>query len=665
MRRVPRREARRRRPTAESLEDRRVPTTLPAGFAESAFASGLDAPTAMEFAPDGRLFVAEQDGELRVVADGQLLPTPFVSLDVDSRGERGLLGVAFDPQFSTNHYVYVYYTVPGATAHNRVSRFTAQGNVAAPGSEVPILDLDPLTTATNHNGGAIHFGPDGKLYVAVGENARAQLAQSLDSRLGKILRINPDGSIPQDNPFASTATGANRAIWALGLRNPFTFDFQAGTGRMLINDVGERTWEEIDAGAPGANFGWPTTEGPTDDPRFAAPVFAYSHASEPDVCAITGGVFYDPTTAQFPAEMVGDYFFADLCGGWIRRFDPASGATSDFAADLPTSVVDLKVDPSGNLYYLARGDGANAGLVGRISRPAPAESPTITRQPADAFAAPGASATFSVEAAGTGPLSFRWQRDGVDIPGATSPTLTIPSVAPADLAASFRVIVANASGAAISRDARLVGPSPVVRAMYLDLLGRPAEPAAVRAGSLYLASGGSPVTLAALLVGTDEARAVLVTRAYRELLGRDPEPSALAGSVAALRGGLPLDELRLRIVGSPEYASRNGGTPARLVQALYRDLLGRAPSRLEQTTLARRLRSGGAASVARSILTGVEARNRQVTLLYARYLRRAPNPAELSTWVAQLRSGFPAEFVPIGLLGSAEYSALAPGLVGP
>src|SRR5262249_33295487 len=161
-------------------------------------------------------------------------------------GERGLLGVAFDPDFATNQFVYVYHTVPGSPPHNRVSRFTANGDVAASGSEVPILDLDNLSGATNHNGGAIHFGPDGKLYVDVGENADASNSQSLDNRLGKVLRINPDGSIPSDNPtsfpgISGSPTGANRAIWAVGLRNPFTFAFQPGTGRLFINDVGQST----------------------------------------------------------------------------------------------------------------------------------------------------------------------------------------------------------------------------------------------------------------------------------------------------------------------------------------------------------------------------------------------------------------------------------------
>ena len=123
-----------------------------------------------------------------------------------------------------------------------------------------ILELNNLG-ATNHNGGAIHFGPDGKLYAAVGENANGSNAQTLSNLLGKMLRLNADGSIPSDNPFFNVATGNNRMIWALGLRNPFTFDFQPGTGRMFINDVGEVSWEEINDGIPGSNYGWPSAEG--------------------------------------------------------------------------------------------------------------------------------------------------------------------------------------------------------------------------------------------------------------------------------------------------------------------------------------------------------------------------------------------------------------------
>src|SRR5439155_13430804 len=160
----------------------------------------------------------------------------FLTLNVDSQGERGLLGIAFDPSFTTNHYVYLYYTVPIAPEHNRVSRFTANGDVAVPNSEQVLLDLDNLSSATNHNGGGLHFGPDGKLYLGVGENANGSNSQTLSNLLGKLLRFNSDGTIPTDNPFYATAAGKNRAIWALALANPFTLAVQPGTAPRWIGD---------------------------------------------------------------------------------------------------------------------------------------------------------------------------------------------------------------------------------------------------------------------------------------------------------------------------------------------------------------------------------------------------------------------------------------------
>jgi len=321
----------------------------------------------MEFAPDGRLFVAEQRGTLRVVkAGGKLATFLDISGKVDPTGERGLLGVAFDPSFSSNHYVYLYYTRKATTtpAHNRVIRVTAHGDRAVPGSEKLILRLDNLSTATNHNGGAIHFGEDGMLYVAVGDNANGDNAQSLRTLKGKMLRINKDGTIPQGNPFYKRATGSNRAIWALGLRNPFSFAVQPHTGKMFINDVGEDRREEIDRGAAGANYGWPRYEGPESNPKYRNPVFSYGHGSTNTTgCAITGGAFYNPATRRFPSGYVGDYFFADLCGGWIRRLDGATGAVSGFATAI-ASPVDLEVGKGGSLYYLSRGD--RAGSVGKI-----------------------------------------------------------------------------------------------------------------------------------------------------------------------------------------------------------------------------------------------------------------------------------------------------------
>jgi glucose/arabinose dehydrogenase len=315
----------------------------------------------MTFAPDGRLFISQQDGALRIVKNGLLLPTPFVTLPVNASGERGLLGVAFDPSFSTNGFVYIYYTATSPTVHNRVSRFTAVGDVAQVNSEVVVLELDPLGP-TNHNGGAIHFGNDGKLYVAVGDNGNKANAQSLGTRFGKMLRINADGTIPDDNPFPTT-TGVNRAIWALGLRNPYTFAVQAVTGRMLINDVGELAWEEVNEGLAGANYGWPDTEGPTTAPGFTAPLYAYDHD---DGCAISGGAFHNLLRAQFPLPYWGTYFIGDFCGGWIRSVKLGNGTFTDFASGI-SSLVDVAAASDGSLYYLARGSGSDTGTVNRIS----------------------------------------------------------------------------------------------------------------------------------------------------------------------------------------------------------------------------------------------------------------------------------------------------------
>jgi glucose/arabinose dehydrogenase len=272
--------------------------TLPTGFVETTVANNITSPTAMAIAPDGRIFVCSQTGALRVIKNGVLLSQPFVTLPVDSAGERGLLGVAFDPNFATNQFIYLYHTVAGNPPHNRVSRFTANGDIAITGSEKIILELNSLSSATNHNGGALHFGPDDKLYIAVGDNANGANSQTLSNLLGKILRLNPDGTIPA-NPF-SAVVGGRDEIWAMGLRNPFTFAFNPTTGLMYINDVGLNTYEEIDEGLAGANYGWPSTEGPTSNPAFKTPIYYYPHGPE---CAITGGAFYSAAIIQFPTSL--------------------------------------------------------------------------------------------------------------------------------------------------------------------------------------------------------------------------------------------------------------------------------------------------------------------------------------------------------------------------
>jgi len=346
--------------------------SLPSGFNRSTFVSGFpDLATTMAFAPDGRLFVAQQGGALRVVKNGALLPTPFVTVATTANGERGLLGVAFHPQFASNGWVYLYYTSSSGGAHNRIVRYTASGDVAS-GGETVLVDLPTLSSATNHNGGALHFGPDGKLYVAVGDNADGNKAQSMSSTFGKILRFNDDGSIPTDNPFYGATTGLNRAIWALGLRNPFTFGFQPGTGRMFINDVGEGTWEEINEGAAGSNFGWPAEEGAGGAPTYVDPIFTYRHtsANNPSLVvgfSIVGAAFYGPAATLYPAEYQGSYFFADFVNGWVNRLDTRNGNAVYSFWTGSTNVSDVRVGLDGAVYVL-RDMGSSWG-VDRIGHP--------------------------------------------------------------------------------------------------------------------------------------------------------------------------------------------------------------------------------------------------------------------------------------------------------
>jgi glucose/arabinose dehydrogenase len=358
----------------ESLEPRTLFATFPAGFTAT-FRAGISGATAMAFAPDGSLWVAQQGGQLRVIRQGTLVGTPAITLSVDSNGERGLLGIAFDPDFSSNHYIYLYHTVPGSPPHNRVSRFTidpANPNVVPIGTETPILDLDNLSTATNHNGGAIHFGADGKLYVSVGENANGANAQTFSNRLGKMLRINSDGSIPTDNPFFNTATGLNRSIWAMGLRNPFTFAIDPASGLIHIDDVGEVTWEEINVGQAGKNYGWNTIEGKrttqTPPDNYMDPLIAYPHSGgDPTFqgTAIIGGSFYRPPAGgggAFPSSYDGDYFFGDYGGGWLRTLDAGTADSTLFGTGIAT-LIDTKVGYDGSLYYVQRGNTAGVYRV--------------------------------------------------------------------------------------------------------------------------------------------------------------------------------------------------------------------------------------------------------------------------------------------------------------
>src|SRR5215204_3070087 len=432
---------------------------VPEGFIVTQVATGMTSVTRMALLPDGRILICEQSGNVRVIENGVLRSTPFLTVNADSFSEHGLLGITLDPAYETNHFFYIYYTAKTPVIHNRVSRFTAGTSNADPASEVVIFDADESTGELGwHQGGNLGFGPDGKLYIAIGDDRNGGNSQVLTTLFGKILRINSDGSIPSDNPFFATATGKNRAIWALGLRNPYSFAFSKLNQSMFINDVGEETWEEINRGVAGGNYGWPDTEGFTNDPRFQSPILTYGHGFDSnDVgCAITAGVFYEPGLLQFPSHYNGAYFYADFCVGWIRTYQ-ANDVGSQLFATFTYFPVDLKLGKDGTLYYLERGIDSNTdGAVFKIEFTSP-QTPTITQQPANVTVSAGQPASFSVQASGAAPLSYRWQRNGVNLdgPSADLPTLNIASAQITDNGASYRCVVSNQFGSVTSQAAQL------------------------------------------------------------------------------------------------------------------------------------------------------------------------------------------------------------------
>jgi hypothetical protein len=315
---------------------------------------------------------------------------------VDYNTERGFQSLVLDPNFATNGYLYVFYTAKGpggAASRNRLSRFTVVNNQADTAAETilfeaPVLPsrasfgcqnvdcngtssgLGSTTEAVWHMGGALDFGNDGKIYLGVGEHEVTSMSQSMTSVFGKMLRLNPDGSIPADNPFYSTTTGQNQAIYATGMRNPYTMAVQRSTGRLYVADVGDATWEEVDTIARGGNHGWGTCEGnfATGSASNACsianqvrPLFSYRHysnnATAQGNCVIAGGF-----AANFRAEDNGQFFFGDFPNidtqtrGWIKRINPATGGDTLTFATGVSDITGLKFSPTnGALYYITRG----------------------------------------------------------------------------------------------------------------------------------------------------------------------------------------------------------------------------------------------------------------------------------------------------------------------
>jgi glucose/arabinose dehydrogenase len=348
----------------------------PAAFSWSPIAAGLQSPIDIQTAGDDRLFIVEQRGVVRIVDEDGLRQEPFLDIRdrvFDAGNEQGLLGLAFHPDFAANGAFYVNYT--RGTGDTVIARFHAGAdpNPTDPESEFVLLAIDQ--PFPNHNGGRVVFGPDGYLYIGTGDGGSQGdpqgRAQNPDSLLGKILRLDVDGgepyANPPDNPFA--AGGGRPEIWALGLRNPWRFDFDPATGDLFIGDVGQNQWEEIDflpsGTAVGINFGWDRREGLASyegdsSPEFADPVAVYSHAE--GGCSVTGGeVIRDPSLPEWQ----GIYLYGDFCSGLIwGLFRDGSGAWQNrLLFDSGFQITSFGSGDDGAVYILDR-----SGEVYRLTR---------------------------------------------------------------------------------------------------------------------------------------------------------------------------------------------------------------------------------------------------------------------------------------------------------
>jgi glucose/arabinose dehydrogenase len=368
-----------------------APALTPGGFVSIVpwVTTGVSEPIGVTNAGDGsnRLFVTERRGRIRIVKGTQALATPF--LDISAKvgpcgsdcGERGLLGLAFHPDYETNGFFYVYYTRV-SDGDIVIARYQVSSNadVALDGSELILLTIEHSSQA-NHNGGQLAFGPDGFLYAGIGDGGGGgdflESGQSTSTLLGKILRLDVDGddftadtsrnyAIPAGNPFAGATPGADE-IWAFGLRNPWRFSFDRQTGDLYIADVGQNMWEEIDfqaaGSAGGQNYGWDCREGahPYTDPNgdmnancpasisgFVEPILEYSHGSGD--CSVTGGFVYRGQPASF---LTGNYLFGDLCTGRIWRGSQGGGGpwSQQLLTDTAFNITSFGQDEKGGIYF--------------------------------------------------------------------------------------------------------------------------------------------------------------------------------------------------------------------------------------------------------------------------------------------------------------------------
>jgi glucose/arabinose dehydrogenase/chitodextrinase len=378
---------------------------IPAGFQETTYVSGLVQPTAMAFGPSGELWITGKLGHVWLSSNGAL--SLETELPVLSNGEQGIEGIAVDPDYATNQFIWIYYTRSNPKpAQNVLSRFRHVGDQLV---EETVMLPAAIVMAELHNGGCLRFAADKTLFVSTGDDHQSTKAPDRSNLRGKILHLNRDGSPAPDNPYLNG--GGNPLVWASGFRNPWRFDIQPGSGNLFIGDVGESSFEEIDIGVRGGNFGWPRVEGPRPIAMqgLLYPIYSYAHPSALDATSVTGGDHVRGT--NFPADYAGNYFFGDSSQGWIRRMilDASNAVVSvqDWAARLARPV-DIQFGPSGALYYAAFDTGKvmQVAYVGGNNHP-PAPEVVVAPDNGQAPLRVAFDASASSDADGD-PLSFTW-----------------------------------------------------------------------------------------------------------------------------------------------------------------------------------------------------------------------------------------------------------------
>lgn len=528
---------------------------LPEDFERTTLATGLEEPTVIAFPGATRVFVGQRNGVIRILDDDVLLDEPLFVIETDTNnGERGLVGLALHPDFARNGWLYAYYTT--FEPRNRVARFTVDGDTADPASEV--LIWENLDTASDwHHGGAICFANDGTLFITTGDQFDSNTAQDLEGHHGKLLRVNDDGGIPADNPYASDPVMAPE-VYAVGLRNPYRSSYDGETGTLYIGDVGGNgtsSWEEIDVAVSGANYGWPDQEGEecyiTDCSEITLPIFSFQH-DDPDWFwkseqgCITMGPRYRGT--EFPEEYRGSLFFGDYANRWIRRVTIDDGgavveeSVFDSAPDSGT-IVDLKEGPDGALYYVTVGipwsGRFDEGALHRIRYTGTGNDAPVAVSSADPVAGPtplvvqfASAGSFDPDGAPR-PLSYAWDFGDGESATEADPTHTYTTPG------KYVAVLVVSDGAAETSAAPIeimAGNAPVVTLLA------PAEGTTYRAGDVIeYGASAKDVEDGSLAASAFEWQVVLVHAGHvHPFLG--PSAGSTEGSFTVPASGHPPED---------------------------------------------------------------------------------------------------------------------------